>query len=222
MIRILVIDDIEKPEFINDMAREITDGFHEEVDVVHMNPVATFKGGDHNNEIASFLNELRARAAEFWDVVIIDIHLHEVDLPAEERLHLSLHIAEVFREVNHSAIAILYSGTLEEHIKKLLGGERPAEPALKKIFRAEIAAFAPRRAIGLEVLSALDMPPSILRVDRLLMKHASCFVGVEESEFKGKSFAELAIAVRRQDKLGARVSNLVTEFGVASLVDLNK
>ena len=173
-------------------------------------------------EIASFLEELRVRASEFWDIVIIDIHLHDVKLPDEERLHLSLLIAEVFREVNHSAIAILYSGTLEEHIKKLLGGDKPAEPALKKIFRAEIAAFVPRRTIGLEVLSALDMPPSILRVDRLLMKHASCFVGVEESEFKGRSFAELATAVRRQDKLGRHVTELVTEFGVASLVDLNK
>lgn len=222
MIRILVIDDIEKPEFINDMAREVADGFGDDVDIKHMNPVATFKGGNHQDEIAMFLEELRARATEFWDVAIIDIHLHDVKLPNEERLHLSLRIAEVFREVNHSAITILYSGTLEEHIKKLLGGDRPAEPALKKIFRAEIAAFVPRRTIGLEVLSALDMPPSLLRVDRLLMKHASCVVGVGESEFKGKSFAELATAVRRQDKLGRHVSDLVAEFGVASLVDFNK
>ncbi len=222
MIRILVIDDIEQPEFINDMAREVSDGFGEEVDIVHMNPVATFKGGDHQNEISLFLEHLRDRASEFWDAAIIDIHLHEVNLPKEERLHLSLRIAEVFREVNHAAIAILYSGTLEEHVKKLLGGDTPAEPALKKIFRAEIAAFVPRRTIGLEVLSALDRPPSLLRVDRLLTKNASCLVGVEESEFKGKSFAELATAVRRQNGLGRRVSDLVTEFGVASLLDLNK
>src|ERR1035437_3525710 len=172
MIRILVIDDIEKPEFINDMERDVTGGFDEDVDIAHMNPVATFKGGNQHDEIALFLEELRVRASEFWDVAIIDINLHDVKLPNEERLHLSLRIAEVFREVNHSAITILYSGRLEEHIKKLLGGDGPAEPALKKIFRAEIAAFVPRRTIGLEVFSRLDMPPD-RKSTRLNSSHAN-------------------------------------------------
>jgi len=54
------------------------------------------------------------------------------------------------------------------------------------------------------------------------MANSQLMVNVDESEFKGKSFADLATAVRRQDTLGKRVAGLVAEFGVASLVDLNK
>jgi len=32
----------------------------------------------------------------------------------------------------------------------------------------------------------------------------------------------LAAAVRRQDRLGRRITKLVAEFGVASFVDINK
>jgi hypothetical protein len=76
--------------------------------------------------------------------------------------------------------------------------------------------------LGAEVYSVLEEPPWLLRVDRLLTANSKLMVNVEESEFKEKSFADLAAAVRRQDSLGKHVAGLVAEFGVASLVDLNK
>jgi hypothetical protein len=222
MIRILVVDDDPKPEFVNDMANTISGGFKEDVQPLHLNPVLAFKGGDQQEEIRTFLNEIRKQATGFWDVAIIDINLHEVDLAKPDKLHLALAIAEAFREVNRSAIVMLYSGTLEKHVKDLISDGRPAEAALKRIFQAEIVGFVPRDSIIDEVYSALDAPSLLLRVDRVLTSNAALVVGPKESEFSGKTFLQLAASVRQQDKDGRRIAELTAEYGIACFVDLNR
>ena len=210
------------PEFIDGMKGLISQGFsHSEVQTFHLNPTSAFGAGDAKVALQEFLELIKMRAEEFWDVVIIDINLADVKLPEDERLHLSLSIAEAFREKNQSATLILYSGTLSDHVDKLLKGKMPAEAALKRIFRADISLFVRRDRIGYEVFSAIDNPSWLLRIDRLLMKHAKELVGPEEAEFKGRSFAELAMAVRRQDHAGQRISQLVAEFGIGCFTDLN-
>src|SRR5207244_5028514 len=97
-----------------------------------------------------------------------------------------------------------------------------SEKVLKRVFLAGISGFIERDQIGNEVYSVLEEPPWLLCLDRLLTANSNLTVNVEESEFKQKCFADLATAVRRQDALGKRVATLVAQFGVASLVDLNK
>jgi hypothetical protein len=173
--------------------------------------------------LAAFLNYIKQLASEFWDVAIIDLNLADVQLPVEDKIQLPISIAEAFRETNHAATVIIYSGTLADHVENLLNGRGnlPAEAALKKIFRAEIANFFPRRRIIPEVLSTLDNPSWLLRVDRLLMRYAPMVVGPEEAEFKGRSFADLAMAVRRQDHDGQKITQLTAEYGVGCFADLN-
>ena len=178
-------------------------------------------------EVAALMDEVRLVASECWDVVIIDIRLREIARPEDELLEISLAIAEKFRSENRAAIVLLYSGNLSKGIPKLI--ERDAsskksgsEKVLKRIFLAGIAGFIERDQIRNEVYSVLEEPPLLLRADRLLTVNSKLAVNVEESEFKGKSFGDLATALRRQDFLGKRVAQLVTELGVASLVDLNK
>jgi hypothetical protein len=222
MIRILIIDDLNKPEFIDEMKGLINQGFAGvEVQPIHLNPVSAFGTGDQRQALQAFLEIVRRSAEEFWDVAIIDINLAEVKLPEDERLHLSLSIAEAFRERNRSATLILYSGTLSTHVDKLLKGKTPAEVALKRIFRADVSLFVPRNRNGHEVFSAIDNPSWLLRIDRLLMKHATQIVSPEEAEFKGRSFADLAMAVRRQDHAGQKICQLTAEFGIGCLADLN-
>lgn len=222
MIRILIIDDLREPEFIDEMCRTVSGSFDgAEVQPVHINPVDLLTGSFSKDKLKELLEKICSVAEEFWDVVIIDINLAEVPLPDDERLHLSLSIAEKVREVNHSATVILYSGTLSDHVGKLLHGKIPAEAALKRIFRAEIAAFVPRNRIGREVLSAVDNPTWLLRVDRLLMKHARLVVSAEEAEFSGRSFAELAKSVRMQERDGEKIAQMTAEYGVSCFADLN-
>ena len=222
MIRILIIDDLPEPTFIEQMKQTIEGSFSGEiVEAKHVNPVTLLAGGTNKESLDSLLVAIQNEAKEFWDVVIIDVNLAEVKLPEDQRLDLSLIIAERIRETNHSATIMLYSGTLSDHVQKLLGGAVPPEAALKKIFKGGISQFVRRDMVAREVLSAVDNPSWLLRVDRLLMKHAGIVVGPEEAEFKGRSFAELAMAVRRQDHDGQKITQLTAEFGVACFADLN-
>ncbi len=227
MIRILVIDDVETPDSLARLAREIEGSFQTTVEIQFLNPAEFISSGDEAREHTAFLQTVKSRAAEFWDVAIIDLNLAEVEMEEGERLELPLSIVEAFRENNRAAVVILYSGTLAKHIPKLIAedtksAKQDAERVLKRIFLSGVVGFVPRDEIGNYVYASLDEPPWLLRVDRLLTSNSKLTVNVEESEFKQKSFADLAASVRRQDKLGSRVAGLVAEFGVASLVDLNK
>ena len=227
MIRILVIDDVETPDSLAKLAREIEGSFRTSVEIKHLNPVDFIAGKDEARERSSFLQMVNSLASEFWDIALVDLNLGEVEMEEAERLELPLSIVDAFRESNRAAMVIYYSGTLAKHIPKLIAedtksNKQDAERVLKRIFLSGIVGFVPRDEIGIYVSTSLDEPPWLLRVDRLLTRHSAYAVAGEETEFKGMSFAKLAIAARRQDDLGKRVAGLVAEFGVASLVDLNK
>ena len=223
----MVIDDVETPDSLARLAREIEGSYQTSVEIHHLNPVQFISGNDEARERAAFLQTVASRASEFWDIALIDLNLAEVEMEDAERLELPLSIVEAFREGNRAAMVILYSGTLAKHIPKLIAedsksAKQDSERVLKRIFLSGIVGFVPRDEIGNYVYASLDEPAWLLRVDRLLTANSKLTVNVEESEFKEKGFADLASSVRRQDKLGRRIAGLVAEFGVASLVDLNK
>jgi hypothetical protein len=227
MIRILIVDDAESPEFLEKLRRDIEGGHEASVELRHINPAEFLSEHGAEAEIGALLDEIEKCANESWDVMISDIRLHEIARPEDELLEVSLSIAERFRVRNRTAIILLYSGNLSKSIPKLIQRDESSrktgsEKVLKRIFVAGISGFVERDQIGNEVYSALEEPPWLLRVDRLLNANSNLTVNVKESEFKGKKFVDLAAAVRKQDGLGKRVAELVAEFGVASLVDLNK
>ena len=227
MIRILIIDDVEMQDSIAQLEREIEGSYRTSVDIQHINPVEHISGQDGARERDAFMRVVSSRASEFWDTVLIDLNLGEVEMEEAERLEFPLSIVEAFRDVNRAATVIFYSGTLAKHIPKLIAedsksAKQDSERVLRRIFLSGVMAFISRDEIGIYVRTSLDEPPWLLRVDRLLTINSNLAVNVEESEFKGKRFVDLATAVRRQDALGKHVAGLVAEFGVASLVDLNK
>lgn len=227
MIRILVIDDSEIPDSLAELTREIEGSYHTAVEIRHLNPVPFFEGKDEDAENTAFLSEIKNNAAEFWDILIVDLNLNDVELEEKERLELPLAIVETFHSNNQSAMKIFYSGTLAKHIPKLIADDnkstkQDAERMLRRIFLAGVIGFVPRDEIGSFVFSLLDQPPWILVVDRILTLHSDLMVAVEESKYKGMSFANLACAIRKQDDMGKKLAKQIAEFGVASLVDLNK
>lgn len=222
MIRILIVDDLEKPQFIDELKSEVAESTKQPVEAEHLNPTYSFTGDNPVTELKAFLQSVERKAAEFWDLVLIDVNLNDVKIGRKDRLHLALSIASHVRNVNKTALVVLYSGTLEDHVKELLDVNESAETALKRIYRADIAAFSPRRTIVLQAIQSLSTPPFVLVVERALVEHASFVVADEEAEFRGKSLGQLAAAIRRQDPAGVRLIALVAQHGIAAIIDLNR
>jgi|GEM_PF-4482618 len=221
MRRFLIVDDEIELSFDDDLK---TDNQEDGVpaDVVHINPnVYIQDGGDGDNVVKNLLDEVGRRSEEFWDVVAIDLNLGDFGYVDKHRnSEVCLRVAETVREHNRSATLFLYSGTLAKFIADILK-EGASDTQLRRIFQAEVQNFVQRNRIASQVTAAVDEPSWILRADRLLVQLSDLKVSPEEAEFRGRSFADLAAAVRRQDKDGQRVIELISEYGIAAFTDLN-
>ena len=221
MRRFLIIDDAVDLGFDDELRfdNKVNDIL---ADVVHINPIDYMQeGGEGEVVVLRLLEEVRNRSAEFWDVVAIDFNLG--DFRYQEPRHnkeICLRVAEAVREHNNSATMFFYSGTLMKFIDQLRA-DSAQDTQLKRIFRVGVANFISRSMIAREITGAVNNPSCILRVDRMLMQSAHLKVTPEEVEFRGCSFGDLAVAVRRQDKNGRRVIEFVSEYGIAAFTDLN-
>jgi hypothetical protein len=166
------------------------------------------------------LGSIEKVAEGFWDVVAIDLFLGDFGFSPKGNLEIPLRIAESFRTRNQSAVMLLYSGTLSEYLSQLFG-EGASDTQLRRIFQASISNFVPRNRVAREVASAAENPSWLLRLDRLLMKHAAILVRPEEAEFTERTFADLAMEVRRQLRTGQRIAQQTAEYGVSCFADLN-
>src|SRR4051812_9128354 len=110
MIRILVIDDVETPDSLAKLTREIEGSYGSPVEIIHLNPVGFFSGGDEAEELAAFMEIVASKATQFWDIALIDLNLSDVEMKQSELLELPLSIVATFRESNRVAMVILYSG----------------------------------------------------------------------------------------------------------------
>jgi hypothetical protein len=220
MRRVLIIDD-QAPAFAGEIETDVRDDNGSAPELRHINPSTFFAGSATPEQIASkLLAEVALAAAEFWDVIVIDLFLGDFGFQNYGNLEVCLRVAETAREQNKSATILLYSGTLAKYVNELLNGGA-SDTQLRRIFHAGVVNFVPRNRVASEVTSAVDNPSWILRVDRLLMLHSTLLVGPEETEFVGRSFADLAKAVRCQDNEGQRIAQLAAEYGIAAFTDLN-
>jgi hypothetical protein len=221
MRRFLVVDDDVELSFDDELKEEnYVDGVPAEV--IHLNPNDYIQNGDDSDaSVKRLLAEVSKRSSEFWDVIVIDLNLGDFGYADKRRnSEVCLRVAEKVRENNRSATVFLYSGTLAKFIADLLN-DGASDTQLRRIFQADVQNFVQRNRIASQVTAAVDDPSWILRVDRLLVQMSHLVVTPEEAEFKGRDFGDLAAAVRRQDRDGRRVIELVSEFGMASFTDLN-
>jgi hypothetical protein len=217
---VLVIDD-QSPAFAGEIETDVRDDSGSPPELRHINPSNFFAGGATPEQTASKLLAGVAEAAtEFWDVVAIDLFLGDFGFPNHGNLEVCLRVADAVHEHNKTATILLYSGTLAKYVDELLRGGA-SDTQLRRIFHAGVVNFVPRNRVAREVASAADNPSWLLRVDRLLMHHSTLVVGPEEAEFVGRSFADLAKSVRRQDRDGQRITQLTAEHGIAAFTDLN-
>jgi len=221
MRRFLIVDDEYELAFDDELRNDnVVDGIQAEV--IHINPTPFIKADlEAEKIVTNLLEEVRLRSVEFWDVVAIDLNLGNFHFEQDrQNKEVCLRIAEVFREQNKSATVFLYSGTLKDYIKKLESVDANDTP-LRRIFNARVENFVKRSRIASEVTAAVDEPSWILRVDRMLMQSKHLTVTPKEATYSGRSFEDLAAAVRQQDTVGRRVIELVSEYGISAFVDLN-
>ena len=221
MRRFLIVDDDVDLSFDDELRADNQMG-GVPADVVHINPNDHIKSGvDSDSAVKSLLAEVEKQSRAFWDVVAIDLNLGDFGFEEKHKNHeVCLRVAEVVREHNRSATVFLYSGTLAKFIADILN-QGASDTQLRRIFQANVQNFVQRNRIASQVTAAVDDPSWILRVDRLLVRHAHLNVTPEEAEFAGRSFGELATAVRCQDKVGRRVIELISQYGFAGFTDLN-
>jgi hypothetical protein len=220
MRRFLIVDDVEL-SFDDELSSDNqVDGVPAEV--VHLNPNDYIQvGGDSESIVKEFLNVVTERSAEFWDAIAIDLNLGDFGFEDQHRnREVCLRVAEAVREQNRAATLFLYSGTLADYIRDILN-EGASDTQLRRIFQAEVQNFVQRNRIAPQVTAAVDEPSWILRVERSFMKLSHLKVTPEEAEFSGRSFKDLAAAVRRQDEDGQRLVELVSEYGISAFSDLN-
>ena len=220
MRRVLIIDD-QHPAFVGDIEADAGDDSGDAPEWNHINPLDyVSRSATPEQAVSNLLAEIKVSASKFWDVIVIDLFLGDFGFSDHGNVEVCLRIAEAAREQNKSATILLYSGTLSKYVSQLLDGGA-SDTQLRRIFHAGVVNFFPRGRVAREVTSAFDNPSWLLRVDRLLMQHAARVIGPQESEFAGQHFGDLAMAVRRQDSKGQIISKLMTEYGIAALVDLN-
>jgi len=220
MKRVLIIDD-QAPAFAGEIEADLRDDHSNPPEIRHINPTEFFAGNvTPEQTVSKLLSEVAQAATEYWNVIVIDLYLGEFGLPDHGNLEVCLRVAEAVHEQNKSATILLYSGTLAKYVDELLRGGA-SDTQLRRIFHAGVANFVPRSRVAREVTSAVDNPSWLLRIDRLLMRHSTLVVNPEEAEFEGRSFADLAKSVRRQDLDGQRITQLAAEHGIAAFTDLN-
>lgn len=220
MRRVLIIDD-QVPAFAGEIERDVLDEDGSPAYVKHINPSDYFPGSTSSEQTVSrLLNVVEVAAAEFWDVIVIDLFLGDFGFQNHGNLEVCLRVAEAVHEQNKSATILLYSGTLAKYVDELLKGGA-SDTQLRRIFHAGVANFVPRNRVAREVTSAIDNPSWLLRVDRLLMRHSHLVVAPVEADFSGRSFADLAKSMRRQDSEGQQITQIVSEYGIAAFTDLN-
>jgi hypothetical protein len=221
MRRFLIVDDDIELSFDEELSSDNEiDGIP--ADVVHLNPNDyILGGGDSEIFVKNLLADVGRLSGEFWDVVAIDLNLGDFGFEDKHRnSEVCLRVAEAVRDNNRAATLFLYSGTLAKFISDILN-DGASDTQLRRIFHAEVQNFVQRNRIAPQVTAAVDEPSWILRVDRSFMKLSHLKVTPEEAEFSGRTFEDLAAAVRRQDKDGQRLVELVSEYGISAFADLN-
>jgi len=222
--RLLVIDDSDESVVWEAMEREISSQLSisnhattVRLEHVHLNPNDYFTEGDYTDVITKIKTVVTTYAQEYWDIILIDMNLYGAEAKDNDLVELPLSIAEVIREKNKSAVIIFYSGTAEDFINRVGKNEKN----LRRLFAVNIPYIISRNNRKLLILRILQDRPIALLADRLLTENEMLYASNAIPEFNGISFGELAKSVRLQSDLGKRLTKLIVELGVASILDLS-
>lgn len=230
-LRILVIDD--EDEYLTRISRRLKGGLADNpwgagVEVVEL-----------HSDLFPDAVKLREKVGELshdrWDAILVDVKLFTsavVELPG---LLLPIDLIRAFRENNHSAIALVFSGNIQDHLQSLFEQSRSGgtgvrgqvERHIRSIISLGIVDFSAKHKVADDAIGHLLNPPWMLRLEREFLRNpkavmlSSMFglIGMPEDS-DAVTFEDLARMLRRPGQSGELVAKMASEFGVASLVDL--
>lgn len=185
-------------------------------------------------------DQLKAKVEELseerWDALLVDVKLFDHNSITLPGLLLPINLIRAFRERNHAAIALVFSGNIQDHLQSLfveqsasagVGVRGQVERHVRSIISLGIVDFSAKNRVADDAIGHLLKPPWLLRLEREFLRTPNVLM---ESSLLSQlgvpvgngqvSFAELAKMLRQPGVLGEQVARIASEFGVASLADL--
>lgn len=231
-LRILVIDDEE--QFLASISPKLIDGLAENP---WQAPVEVYPlHSDLYPNPAALIAQVVSLAAQRWDAFLVDVNLYGPKPKDISELMLPIDLVRAFRTKNQSAIALVFSGNIQDHLRQVFAAQAEGEMKgvkgqverhVRSIIGLGIVDFSAKNKVADDTIGHLLRPPWLLRLEReflqtpSLVVDASTLIRLGLPKGNGRvTFAGLAELLRRPGTEGERVAQVVSEFGVAALADL--
>jgi hypothetical protein len=231
-LRILVKDDEE--QFLVSISSKLKSGLAEnpwqvpvEVHALH---------SDQYPDPEKLKAEVDSLTVQRWDALLVDVNLYGQKPKGLPGLMLPIDLVRAFRTKNHAAIALVFSGNIQDHLRELFG-EQAANEAhgvkgqverhARSIINLGIADFSAKNKVADDAIGHLLRPPWLLRLEREFLRTPKILIETSTLTRLGVpidqrpiTFADLAEMLRQPGTTGERIAQVASELGVASLADL--
>jgi len=231
-LRILVIDDEE--QFLAGICSKLKNGLAENP---WQAPVEVYAlHSDQYPDPEKLKAEVDSLTAQRWDALLVDVNLYGHRPKGLPGLMLPIDLVRAFRTKNHAAIALVFSGNIQDHLRELFGEQVASEASgvkgqverhIRSIITLGIADFSAKNKVADDAIGHLLRPPWLLRLEREFLRTPR--VVIEAStlsrlgvpiEQRQVTFADIAELLRQPGTPGERVAQLACELGVTALADL--
>lgn len=177
----------------------------------------------------------RLANSDRWDSILVDTNLGRKtqDLAG---LLLPFKIIEAFRRGNSLAMAFIYSGTIEKHLRNLFDVVEKSAPNrvkneierhLRALWHHQIVGFFERDQIVDNTVGELRSPPWMLKLEREAIKIGSFPIdwtsisqGIENTNARMVNFRNLSDVMRQQGRISRDIANLVMSYGIAAISEV--
>ena len=231
-LRILAIDDEE--QILANISQKLNDGLAENP---WQSPVEVYPL--HSDKFPTpyeLMGQVDNLANERWDALLVDVNLYGPKPKDLSELMLPMKLVRAFRAKNQTAIALIFSGNIQDHLRDVFtaqassesnGVKGQVERHVRSIIDLGIVSFSAKHRVVDDTIGHLLRPPWLLRLERELLRTPSLKVdsstlarlGLQAGN-EGATFAGLAELLRKPGTEGEVVARIAAEFGVAVLADL--
>ena len=230
-LRILVIDDEE--QFLTNVRVKLENGLVENPwqARVEVHPLHS----DVFSNPEALIAHVELLGTERWDALLVDVNLFGEKPKTLAGLMLPIELVRVFRKQNHAAVALVFSGNIQDHLRELFQAQdtnevnvkRQVEKHVRSIISLGILDFSQKNRVADDAIGRLLQPPLILRLEREFLRtpsvvvETSCLAALGiAAEGEKVTFAILAGFLRHPGAQGEMVARVASEYGVAALADL--
>lgn len=231
-LRILVIDDEE--QFLTSVSSKLKNGLADnpwqvpvEVHALH---------SDQYPDAEELKAAVGSLTAQRGDALLVDVNLYGSKPKGLPGLMLPINLARAFRTRNHAAIALVFSGNIQDHLRELFGEQAANEAAgvkgqverhVRSIITLGIADFSAKNKVADDAIGHLLRPPWLLRLEREFLRTPTVVIEASTLSRLGLpvtkeriTFADIAELLRQPGTPGEQIARVASEFAVTALANL--